>query len=179
MKEEIRELISESAIMKRCDEIADKINKDFEGESVYLLCILKGSMFFTCEIAKRLKMPVEMGCVNLSSYGDRMTSSGTVTIKDDTDIENIDGKNVIVVEDIVDTGRTVSFLMHMLAKRGPKVLKLCSMLDKPAARVVQVDIDYLGFEVEDVYIVGFGLDYAQNYRNLKYIGELVISEGGK
>lgn len=112
----------------------------------------------------------------MSSYGDGMTSSGAVELSNDVDLD-VKGKNVIVVEDIVDSGRTLAFLLHMLAKRKPESLRLCTLLDKPGSRVTEVIVDYVGFEVPDVFVVGFGMDYAQKYRNLPYIGELVFKEG--
>lgn len=175
MKEEIKVLIGEEQLLARIRELADQINQDYAGKEVFLLCILKGSVYFTCELSKYLKMPVKLGFMSVTSYGDRMTSSGAVTVKGSTDLD-VKGKHVIIVEDIVDTGRTLSFLYHMLAKKKPASLRLCSLIDKPDRRVSEVKLDYLGFEVPDVFIVGFGMDYAQRYRNLPYIGELVFKE---
>ncbi len=132
-------------------------------------------MYFTCELSKHITVPVKLGFMSVSSYGDRMTSSGAVVIDQDTDL-HVKGKHVIVVEDIIDTGRTLCFLLRMLAKREPASLKLCALLDKPSRRVSDVQVDYVGFEVPDTFVVGFGLDYAQKYRNLPYIGELVFKE---
>lgn len=176
MKEEINVLIEEERIIDRIKEIADQINRDYEGQEVYLLCILKGSVYFTCELSKYITVPVRLGFISVSSYGDGLTSSGAVTINGDADLD-VKGKHVIVVEDIVDTGRTLAFLLHMLAKRKPESLRLCTLLDKPVSRVTEIHVDYVGFEVPDQFVVGFGMDYAQKYRNLPYIGELVFKEG--
>lgn len=176
MKEEIKELISEEKVVARIQEIAEQINQDYAGKEVLLLCILKGSVFFTCELSKYLTIPVKLDFMSVSSYGDGLTSSGAVRVNGDTDI-NVKGKHVIVVEDIVDTGKTLTFLLHMLAKREPASLRLCTLLDKPARREIEVQVDYKGFEIPDNFVVGFGMDYAQKYRNLPYIGELQFKEG--
>lgn len=175
MSEEINVLFDEKQIITRAKEIAEQINKDYEGREVCLLSVLKGSVFFTCELAKHITVPVKLGFMSVSSYGDRMTSSGAVTINSDADVD-VGGKHVIVVEDIVDTGKTLSFLLRMLAKRNPMSLKLCALLDKPDRRETELAVDYIGFKVPDKFLVGFGLDYAQKYRNLPYIGELVFKE---
>ena len=168
-------LIGEEQLISRVKEIAEQINREYDGREIYLLCILKGSVYFTCELSKHITVPVKLGFMSVSSYGDRMTSSGAVVIDKDTDL-HVKGKHVIVVEDIIDTGRTLCFLLRMLAKRKPASLKLCTLLDKPSRRVSDVQVDYVGFEVPDTFVVGFGLDYAQKYRNLPYIGELVFKE---
>lgn len=136
---------------------------------MHLICILKGASFFACELAKRITIPVTIDFMSVSSYGGSTTSTGVVKIVKDLD-EPIADENVIVVEDIVDTGRTLSYLLDMLKDRGPKSLKLCALLDKPERRVVEIEADYKGFEVPDEFIVGYGLDYDQKYRNLPYIG---------
>ena len=175
MKEEIRVLIDEEKVAKRVKEIAEQINQDYEGETLHIICILKGSVFFTCELAKYIKVPVTMDFMSVSSYGDGLTSSGCITIGHDLSM-NIKDRNVLLVEDIVDSGRTLSYLAHMLEKREPKSLKITTLLDKPECRVNEVDVAYTGFEVEDLYVVGYGLDYAQKYRNLPYIGALTLKE---
>lgn len=176
MKEEVKVMISEEEITEKVKEIAAQINKDYADKEVFLLCILKGSVYFTCELSKYLTMPVKMGFMKASSYGDGLTSSGVVRINQDEEI-NVKGKHVIVIEDIVDSGRTLAFLMHMLAKREPASLRLCSFLDKPSGRVSDVSPDYTRFTIPDKFVVGFGMDYAQRYRNLPYIGELIFKEG--
>ena len=169
MAEKINVLISEETVDAKIKEIGEKISKEFEGQQVHLLCILKGSVFFTCELAKRITVPVTMDFMSVSSYGDGTSSSGVVRIVKDLD-ESIEGKNVVVIEDIIDSGRTLSYLLEILQKRNPRNLKLCTLLDKPDRRVRDVKVDYVGFEIPDEFVVGYGLDYAQKYRNLPYIG---------
>ena len=150
-------------------ELAAQISSDFAGETVKLICILKGGVFFTCELAKRLTIPVSMDFMSVSSYGSGTQSSGVVKIVKDLD-ESLKDKDVIVVEDIVDSGRTLSYLLEMLRDRGPASLRLCTLLDKPERRVIDVHVDYTGFNIPDEFVVGYGLDYDQRYRNLPYIG---------
>jgi len=169
MAEKISVLISEENVDAKIKEIGEKISKEYEGQQVHLLCILKGSVFFTCELAKRITVPVTMDFMSVSSYGDGTSSSGVVRIAKDLD-ETIEGKNVIVIEDIIDSGRTLSYLLEILRKRNPRSMKLCTLLDKPDRRVKDVKVDYVGFEIPDEFVVGYGLDYAQKYRNLPYIG---------
>jgi hypoxanthine phosphoribosyltransferase len=175
MADKISVLIPEEKLCERIREIARQIEEDFQGEPVHLIGILKGSVFFLCELAKSLSLPVTIDFIQVSSYGDGMKSSGVVRISKDTD-EGLVGKNTIVVEDIVDSGRTLSYLLKLLKERKPKSLKLCTLLDKPSRRVVDVDVDYVGFQIPDKFVVGFGLDFAQKYRNLPYIG--VVEPGG-
>ena len=169
MAEKIRVLISEEDVDAKIAEIGKQISEDYAGESVHLLCILKGSVFFTCELAKRITVPVSLDFMSVSSYGDGTASSGIVKIAKDLD-ETIEGKNVIVIEDIIDSGRTLSHLVKLLSQREPASLTLCTLLDKPDRRVVEVDVKYTGFEIPDEFVVGYGLDYAQKHRNLPYIG---------
>ena len=173
MKEEIQVRISEEELIAKIKEIAQQINEDYVGKKVHLVCILSGSVFFTCELAKYITVPVTMDFMRVSSYGDGMDSTGTISIDQDLNM-SIEGRHVLVVEDIVDSGRTLALLSNILKKRDPASLCLCSLLDKPSRRVTPVSIDYLGFEIEDYFVVGFGLDYAQKYRNLPYIGELEL-----
>lgn len=169
MSETIRVLLSEEEVDKRIAEIAAKISEDYNGEQVHMICVLKGGVFFTCELAKRLTIPVSIDFMSVSSYGADTKSSGVVKIVKDLD-EGIEGKNVLVVEDIIDSGRTLSYLLEYLRNRNPKSLKLCTLLDKPERRVVEVNVDYTCFDIPDEFVVGYGLDYAQKYRNLPYIG---------
>lgn len=173
MKEEIQVRISEEELIAKIKEIAQQINEDYVGKKVHLVCILSGSVFFTCELAKYITVPVTMDFMRVSSYGEGMDSTGTISIDQDLNM-SIEGRHVLVVEDIVDSGRTLALLSNILKKRDPACLRLCSLLDKPSRRVTPVSIDYLGFEIEDYFVVGFGLDYAQKYRNLPYIGELEL-----
>ena len=168
-KHHINVLISEEEVDKRIKEIGEQISKDYEGKEVHLVCVLRGGSFFMCELAKRITVPVSLDFMSVSSYGNDTKSSGAVKIVKDLD-DSIHGKDVLVVEDIIDSGRTLSYLLEMLSDRKPNSLKLCTLLDKPERRVVDVNIDYTAFEVPDEFVVGYGLDYAQKYRNLPYIG---------
>lgn len=169
MTEKIKVLIPKEEVENRIQEMADAINKEFAGETVHLIGILKGSVFFVCELAKRLTIPVTMDFMSVSSYGNDVKSSGIVKLSKDLD-ESITGLNVIVVEDILDSGRTLSYLHKVLLTRKPAVLKIITLLDKPDRRVVEVPLDMCGFEIPDRFVVGYGLDCAQKYRNLPYIG---------
>lgn len=169
MADKIRVLLTEEEVNKKISEVAAQINKDYEGKEVHLICILKGGVFFTCELAKRLTIPVSLDFMSVSSYGSSTKSSGIVKIVKDLD-EPLKDKDVIIVEDIVDSGRTLSYLMEMMRDRGPKSLALCTLLDKPERRVVEVNVNYTGFRIPDEFVVGYGLDYDQRYRNLPYIG---------
>ena len=169
MSDNIKVMISEEELDKKIRYLGAQISKDYADKTVHLICVLKGGVFFMCELAKRITVPVTMDFMSVSSYGNEKNSSGIVKIVKDLD-ENIEGKDVIVVEDIVDTGRTLSYLMTMLAERKPASLALCTLLDKPERRTHDVDVDYTGFQVPDEFVVGYGLDYAQKYRNLPYIG---------
>lgn len=169
MSEKISVLISEKEIDEKVRELAKQIDKDYEGKTVHLMCILKGSTFFACELAKRLTVPVTIDFMSVSSYGSGTKSSGIVRLAKDLD-EPIEGRDVLIVEDIIDSGRTLSHLMHLLSTRKPASLRLCTLLDKPERRVVPVDVDYTCFQIPDAFVVGFGLDYDQKYRNLPYVG---------
>ena len=170
MAENVRILLKEEEVDKRIAEVAAMINRDYAGKEVHLICILKGGVFFTCELAKRLTVPVSMDFMSVSSYGSGTESSGVVRIVKDLD-ESIAGKNVLIVEDIIDSGRTLAYLIEILKQRNPEAIHLCTLLDKPERRVKkQVKVDYTCFEIPDEFVVGFGLDYDQKYRNLPYIG---------
>ena len=149
--------------------MGEQISRDYAGKQIHLICVLKGGSFFMCELAKRITTDVSLDFMSVSSYGSDTKSSGVVKIVKDLD-ESIQGKDVLVVEDIIDSGRTLSYLMEMLRDRKPASLKLCTLLDKPDRRVVDVDVDYTGFQIPDEFVVGYGLDYDQRYRNLPYIG---------
>ncbi len=175
MSESISVLISEEEIDKRIMELGEQISRDYAGRSVHLISVLRGGVFFTCELAKRITVPVSLDFMSVSSYGADTKSSGVVKVIKDLDDSIVD-KDVIVVEDIVDSGRTLNYLLEALKTKGPKSLALCTLLDKPDRRVVDVKVDYTGFTIPDKFIVGYGLDYAQKYRNLPYIGVLELSE---
>lgn len=168
-KYHINVLLSEEEVDQKIKELGEQISKDYAGKEIHLICVLKGGSFFMCELAKRITVPVSLDFMSVSSYGGDTKSSGVVKIVKDLD-ESIAGKDVLVVEDIIDSGRTLSYLLEMLNDRKPKSLKLCTLLDKPDRRVVDVDIDYTAFQVPDKFVVGYGLDYDQKYRNLPYIG---------
>lgn len=170
-QEKIRVLIPEEKIEDRIVQLAEQISRDYQGETVKLVCILKGSIIFTCELAKRITVPVLFDFIQVSSYGSGTKSSGSVVIKKELD-EDIKGDNVIIVEDIVDSGNTLSQLVPILKAREPKSLKVCTLLDKPDRRTAPIDVDYNGFVIPDEFVVGYGLDYDQKYRNLPYIGVL-------
>lgn len=169
MAEHVKVLLTEEEVDRRIQEIGDQISRDYEGKEVHLICVLKGGAFFMCELAKRITTPVSLDFMSVSSYGSATKSSGVVKIVKDLD-EPLKDKDVLVVEDIVDSGRTLSYLIDMLKDRGPKSIKLCTLLDKPERRVVDVHVDYTCFEIPDEFVVGYGLDYDQKYRNLPYIG---------
>lgn len=169
MTEKIKVLISQEEVEKRIQEMADAINEEYAGRTVHLIGILKGSVFFVCELAKRLTVPVTLDFMSVSSYGNGTNSSGIVKISKDLD-ESIQGLDVIVVEDILDSGRTLSYLREVLLTRNPASMKIITLLDKPDRRVVEVPLDMSGFNIPDRFVVGYGLDCAQKYRNLPYVG---------
>ncbi len=173
MNQNIRTLISEDEVEKKISQTAARISEDYQGKVVHLVSVLKGSVFFTCELAKRITVPVTIDFMSVSSYGDQTESSGVVRIVKDLDM-SLEGRDVLVVEDIIDTGRTLHYLMNILRDRGPSSLRLATLLDKPERRVVTVEADYTCFEVPDEFVVGYGLDCAQQYRNLPYIGVVEI-----
>ncbi|OYP22082.1 hypoxanthine phosphoribosyltransferase [Lachnotalea glycerini] len=169
MSDKVRVIVSERKDDKRIKEVGEQISKDYAGQEVHVICVLKGGVFFMCELAKRITLPLSMDFMSVSSYGSEKQSSGVVKIIKDLD-ESLEGKNVIIVEDIIDSGRTLSYLVEILKKRNPKSLKICTLLDKPERRVTDVTVDYVGFNIPDEFVVGYGLDYAQKYRNLPFIG---------
>lgn len=175
MSERINVLLPEKEVDARIQAMGEQISRDYEGKQVHLICVLKGGSFFLCELAKRITVPVSLDFMSVSSYGGGTESKGVVKIVKDLD-EPIRDKDVLVVEDIVDSGRTLSYLLEMLRNRGPKSLRLCTLLDKPERRVVDVDVDYTGFQIPDRFVVGYGLDYDQRYRNLPYIGVVSFDE---
>ena len=175
MSEHINVLLPEEEVDARIQAMGEQISRDYAGKQVHLICVLKGGSFFLCELAKRITVPVSLDFMSVSSYGGGTESKGVVKIVKDLD-ESIRDKDVLVVEDIVDSGRTLSYLLEMLRSRGPKSLRLCTLLDKPERRVVDVDVDYTGFQIPDEFVVGYGLDYDQRYRNLPYIGIVEFDE---
>ena len=172
--EKIKVLLSEEEVDARIKQIAAQISRDYAGREIHLICVLKGGVFFTCELAKRLTIPVSLDFMSVSSYGSDTKSSGVVKIIKDLD-EPLEGKNVIIVEDIIDSGRTLAYLIEVLKQRNPKNIELCTLLDKPERRVKkQVQVKYTCFTIPDEFVVGYGLDYDQKYRNLPYIGVVEV-----
>lgn len=165
---QIKVLITEEEINKRLDELAEQLMKEYKGKELVFLCILKGSVFFTVELSKRIENNIKFEFIEVSSY-EGHESTGKVKINKDI-TQSIEDKDVIIIEDIVDTGRTLSFLKEYLLQKKPASLKICALLDKPSRRIVPVEADYIGFTIEDKFVIGYGLDDEQNYRNLSYIG---------
>ena len=169
MAEHIKVMISEEEVNEKIRAMGEQISKDYAGKEIHMICVLKGGVFFMCELAKRIDVPVSLDFMAVSSYGGDTKSSGVVKIVKDLD-ESIEDKEVLIIEDIIDSGRTLSYLMNMLRARNPKSLRLCTLLDKPDRRVIPVEVNYTGFTIPDEFVVGYGLDYAQKYRNLPFIG---------
>lgn len=165
---EIKVLINEEQINKRLDELANQLMEEYKGKDLMFLCILKGSVFFTVELAKRIKNNIQFEFIEVSSYENNESTGQVKLNKDITGL--IEGKNVIIIEDIVDTGRTLTFLKEYLLDKNPASLKICALLDKPSRRIAKIEADYIGFTIENKFVVGYGLDDEQNYRNLNYIG---------
>ncbi len=174
--EEVETLISEEELYKRIKELGAQISRDYEGHHIHIIGVLKGAIFFMCELAKYITIPVTMDFMSVSSYGAATKSTGVIKIIKDLD-EPLEGKDVLLVEDIIDSGRTLSYLVKLLEERGPSSLKLATLLDKPDRRAVDgVLVDYIGFTIPDEFVVGFGLDYDQRHRNLPYIGKISFKE---
>lgn len=169
MKDKVKELIPEAEITKRIRELGEQISRDYEGKELHVICILKGGVFFMCELVKHITVPVTHDFMSVSSYGDGTVSSGRIKIVKDLD-DSIQEKEVLIVEDIIDSGRTLHHLLQLLRPRNPKSIRLCTLLDKPDRRKVEIPVDYTGFSIPDLFVVGYGLDYAQHYRNLPYVG---------
>lgn len=173
MSDKISVLLTEEEVDRRICEIGKKINEDYQGKEIHMICVLKGGVFFMCELAKQITVPVSFDFMSVSSYGDDTKSSGVVKIIKDLD-QPLEGKDVIIVEDIIDSGRTLSYLIEILKQRKPASMRLCTLLDKPERREQEVKVDYTCFEIPDKFVVGYGLDYVQKYRNLPYIGVVEV-----
>ena len=167
--EDVKVLIDEEKLQKRVEEIAKQIEEEYKGKEITLICILKGSIFFTVDLAKKINGDVKLEFIRVSSYNEGTESSGEIKMKLDLK-DSIQGKDVIVIEDIIDTGRTLSYLMEYLKMKKPNSVKLCALLDKPDRRVVDVKVDYTGFQIPDKFVIGYGLDFDERYRNLPYVG---------
>ena len=166
---DLKVLIDEKTLQEKIGELAEKIMKDYEGKDITFICILKGSALFTVDLAKKIKNNVRLEFIRVSSYGDSQVSSGKVTMKLDLQ-DSIEGRDVIVIEDIIDTGRTLSYLRDYLKDKNPASLKICTLLDKKERREFDIEPDYTAFVIPDKFVVGYGLDDRENYRNLPYVG---------
>ncbi|MGN0294505.1 MAG: hypoxanthine phosphoribosyltransferase [Lachnospiraceae bacterium] len=175
MSEKIRVLLTEEEVDCKISELGAEISKDYEGKTVHMICILKGGVCFMCELAKRITVPVSFDFMSVSSYGAGTESSGIIRIVKDLD-EPLKGKDVLIVEDIIDSGRTLNHLCKLLQNREPASIRICTLLDKPSRRVKAVNVDYTAFQIPDEFVVGYGLDYDQKYRNLPYIGVVEFDE---
>lgn len=175
MNYEIKQLFAEQDIQQRVAELAHQIDADLQNESVILIGLLRGSAFFLSDLARMIQSDAQIDFMTVSSYGNETTSSRDVRILKDLE-DDIYNQNIIVVEDIIDTGYTLKKVVEMLATRRPKTLKVCTFLDKPSRREVNVNVDYCGFTIEDTFVVGYGIDYAQKHRTLPYIGHVVFKE---
>ena len=168
MADALKVLLSEQDVTARISALGAQISKDYAGREIHLICILKGGVFFACELAKQITVPVSLDFISVSSYGNSKESSGIVRIVKDLD-EPLEGKHVLIVEDIIDSGKTLNHLIPILHTRKPIDIRLCALLSKPDRRDTDIPVDYIGFEIPDAFVVGYGLDYAQKYRNLPYI----------
>ena len=175
MTERVTTLISEKELKERVTSIAAEITKSYNGEEVKTICVLKGAVMFMVDLVKYLELPVKFDFMDVSSYGNDTSSSGNIKILKDLD-DPIEGENILIVEDIIDSGRTLFYLIEYLKSKNPKSIKLCTLFNKPDRREFDVEVDWIGFEIPDEFIVGYGLDYAQRYRNLPYIGILHFDE---
>ena len=171
MEVNVKVLISEEEVKEKVREIAEQINADYAGKELHVVCILQGGVFFMCELVKHITVPVTHDFMSVSSYGDGTVSTGRIKILKDMD-ECIEGKDVLIVEDILDTGNTLYYLMQMLKLRQPASIRICTLMDKPERRKKPIVADYIGFTIPDAFVVGYGLDYDEKYRNLPYVGIL-------
>lgn len=169
IEDRIKVLISKEEVDQKIRQLGEQISKDYKGKDIHLVCVLKGGVFVTCELAKNISVPLSLDFMAVSSYGDDFVSSGRVKIVKDLD-EPIEGKDVLIVEDIIDSGNTLKYLVDLLNSRKANSIKICTLLDKPDRRVTDVEVDYVGFVIPDKFVIGYGLDYMQKYRNLPYIG---------
>lgn len=170
LESDLKPLFTQDDIQNKIKELAKTLNNHYSGEEIYIICVLKGSMMFTVDLVKHLKMPIRMEFIRLSSYGSSMSTSGKVRAVD-ISLPDLNGKNVLIIEDIIDTGLTAKFLLEFIDNNfTTKTTKFCSLLDKKVARKTQVEADYVGFEIDNKFVVGYGLDFEGYYRNLPYVG---------
>lgn len=172
---EIIKILDEKTINSRIVELAEEINKDYDGEELLVVPVLKGGFMIASELIKGLNVPVTLDFVIISSYKDDTISSGNVEMIKDVDTE-VTGKNVLLIDDIIDSGRTLAYLKEILNRRGPKSISICTLLDKPERREMDIDSDYVGFTIENEFVIGYGLDYKGLYRNLPYVGKIKKKE---
>ncbi|MDR2017851.1 MAG: hypoxanthine phosphoribosyltransferase [Syntrophobacterales bacterium] len=173
MKAVLRKLYSKEKIEQVVKRLAVMIEKDYNGENIVFVCLLKGSFIFTSDLVRHVANPSRIDFIRASSYGSGMTSKGTVTVMNDLE-ENLEGENVVIVEDIIDSGLTLNYVKEMLAGKNPKSVKICALLDKRGRREIEIEGDYVGFTIDDGFVVGYGIDYAEQYRNLP---EIYVVEG--
>jgi hypoxanthine phosphoribosyltransferase len=172
MEEDVEEvLLTSEAIQEKTIELARQITSDYQGKDLLLTCILKGGLVFLADLMRQIHLPLEIDFMAVSSYGDRTESSGVVRILMDLET-NIEGRNVLIVEDIIDTGRTLNYILQNLQTRRPASIKICCLLNKPARRILDIPLDYVGFEIPDKFVIGYGLDYGEIYRSLPFVGVL-------
>jgi len=164
-------LISEDQIAAKTAELGQQITEDYRGRDLLLICVLKGGMMFLADLMRQIELPLEIDFMAVSSYGGRTVSSGVVRILMDLET-NIEGRNVLIVEDIIDTGRTLNYITRNLSTRQPAEIRICTLLNKPARRTIEIPLDYVGFEIPDRFVVGYGLDYKEVYRSLPFVGVL-------
>lgn len=168
MENELKILINESRLQKRIEEIAKEISNDYKDEDIVFVCVLKGGVFFTIDLSKKIKNNVRFEFIEVSSY-EGTESTGKIKVSKDI-TASIEGQNVIIVEDIIDTGRTLSYLVEHLKEKNPKSIEICTLLSKPSRRIIDLEVKYIGFQIDDLFVIGYGLDDNQNKRNLPFIG---------
>ena len=172
MKEDIKQIIySEEVIKEKVDELGKRITEDFSGKNPIVIGVLKGANVFLSDLIRKINIPLIVDFIDVSSYGLSTETSGVVKINKDLDF-SIEDKDILIVEDIIDSGLTLEYLLKNLKSRNPKTIRICSLLDKPERRRVDIKVDYIGFQIPDEFIVGYGIDYAEKYRNLPYIASL-------
>lgn len=175
MNYRIEALISRTEVEKKIKELAKKIEREYRDKDLICVGLLKGSVIFLSDLIKEIDIPLQIDFMNVSSYGNETTTSGNVKILKDTDLD-VNGRDVLIIEDIIDTGITLEYVLAMFKAKGVASVKVCTLLSKPERRKVDVFVDYIGFEIPDKFVVGYGLDYAQKYRNLPYIGTVVFEK---
>ena len=171
-KYELRPLLDQDKIRRRMMELADQISRDYQGKEILFICILKGAFVFLADLMRHIDLPIQVDFIGLASYGSEMVSSGQIRITRESSVP-IEGKDVIVIEDIIDSGRTLKFLADELRTREPRSLRICCLLDKKSRREVEFEADYVGFDIEDLFVVGYGLDVNEQFRNLPSIHYVV------